>query len=130
MHFLFFTCYLDFIKWSNSCANVDLAIEKKTQKVCFQFRHSFHLVKQQYTKFLLKRIFLDFQWDTSFFRISNTFISNSRLKLAKNQAKAKQHPEVELLLFENYSLSSYILSSKTNLRYRKKCAKNKCVCFN
>ena len=95
----------------------------RRQKVCFQFRHSFHLVKQQYTKFLLKRIFLDFQWDTSFFRISNTFISNRRLKLAKNQAKAKQHPEIELLLFENYSLSSYILSSKTNLRHRKKCAK-------
>ena len=27
------------------------------------------------------------------FFISNTFISNARLKLAKNQAKAKQHPE-------------------------------------
>ena len=26
------------------------------------------------------------------------------MKLAKNQAKAKQHPEVELILFENYSL--------------------------
>ena len=35
------------------------------------------------------------------FFISNTFISNTRLKLVKNQAKAKQHPEVELLLFEN-----------------------------
>ena len=27
-------------------------------------------------------------------------MSNARLKLAKNQAKAKQHPEAELLLFE------------------------------
>ena len=27
------------------------------------------------------------------------------LKLAKNQANAKQHPEAELLLFENYSHS-------------------------
>ena len=36
--------------------------------------------------------------------ISNTFISNARLKLAKIQAKAKQHPEAELLVFENYSL--------------------------
>ena len=33
----------------------------------------------------------------------NTFISNARLKLAKNEANAKQHPEAELLLFENYS---------------------------
>ena len=39
------------------------------------------------------------------FYISNTLTSNSRLKLAKNQAKAKQHSETELLLFENYLLS-------------------------
>ena len=30
------------------------------------------------------------------FVISNTFISNARLKLAKKQANAKQHPEAEL----------------------------------
>ena len=41
--------------------------------------------------------------------ISNTFISNARLKLVKNQAKGKQHPEAEPLLFENYSLSSSTL---------------------
>ena len=34
--------------------------------------------------------------------------------MAKNQANAKQHPEVELLLFENYAYSSFILSSKNN----------------
>ena len=49
--------------------------------------------------------------------ISNTFISNARLKLAKDQANAKQHPETELLLYENYSLSSSSLSSKNNSRY-------------
>ena len=49
--------------------------------------------------------------NTRFF-ISNTFISNARLKLAENQAKAKQHSEVELWLFENYSYSSSTLSSK------------------
>ena len=44
-----------------------------------------------------------------FFFISSTFINNAKLKLAKNQAKAKQNPETELLLFENYSLlSSYL----------------------
>ena len=37
------------------------------------------------------------------FFISNTFISNTRLKLAKNQANAKQNPEAVPLLFENYS---------------------------
>ena len=43
---------------------------------------------------------------------------------AKNEAKAKQHPDVELSLFENYSLFLAMLSFKTNLRYSKKCAKN------
>ena len=46
--------------------------------------------------------------------ISNTFISNARLKLAKNQAKAKQHAGAKLLLYENYWLSSTTLSCKTN----------------
>ena len=40
------------------------------------------------------------------------FITNARLKLAKNQANAEQHPDAELLLFENYSLSSSTISSK------------------
>ena len=52
------------------------------------------------------------------------------MKLAKNQAKAKQQPEAELSLFENFSLSSFILSSKTNLKYFLKIAKNQVCCFN
>ena len=52
--------------------------------------------------------------------ISNTFISNVRLKLAKIQANAKQHPEAELFLFENYSHSSSTLLSKNNRIYSKK----------
>ena len=40
------------------------------------------------------------------FFISNNFISTARLKLAINQANAKQRPETKLLLFENYSHSS------------------------
>ena len=55
---------------------------------------------------------------TPFF-ISDTFKSNARLKLAKNQANAKQHPEAELLLFEIYSHSSSTLSSKNNRTYSK-----------
>ena len=43
--------------------------------------------------------------------------------MAKNQANAKQHPEAELLLLENYSHSSWMLSSKTNRIYSKKLAK-------
>ena len=51
---------------------------------------------------------------------SNTFISNSRLKLAKNQANDKQHPEANLFLFENHAHSSSTLSSKNNWTYSKK----------
>ena len=36
--------------------------------------------------------------------ISNTLISNAILNLAKNQANAKQHPEVELLLLFTFSI--------------------------
>ena len=54
------------------------------------------------------------------FFICNTFISNARLKLAKNKANAKPHPETELLLFENYSHSPYMLSCKNNDTYSKK----------
>ena len=43
--------------------------------------------------------------------------------MAKNQAKTKQHIEVELLLSENYSLCSSTLSFKNNRRHSKKCAK-------
>ena len=50
--------------------------------------------------------------------------------MAKNQAKAKQRPEAELLLFEDYSNSSSSLSTKNNRRHYKKWAKNKWVCFN
>ena len=37
------------------------------------------------------------------FFICKTFVSNGRIKLAKNQVNAKQHTEAELLLFEYYS---------------------------
>ena len=64
---------------------------------------------------------------TRFF-ISNTFISNVRLKLAKNEANVKQHLEAELLLFENYSDSSSTLP-KNNRTYPKNMQKNKCACI-
>ena len=49
---------------------------------------------------------------------SNTFISNSRLKLAKNQANTKQHPEPELLLFKKFL--RYFSSFHSNRGYSKK----------
>ena len=61
--------------------------------------------------------------NTSFF-IKNTIISNFRLKLAKNQANAKQRPEAELLPFENY-LHSLCENDRT---YSRKQAKEQ-VCL-
>ena len=37
----------------------------------------------------------------------------------QNQAKVKQYPEAEILIFENYLLSSSKLSSKNSRRYSK-----------
>ena len=51
------------------------------------------------------------------FFVNNTFTSNTRLKLAKNHAKVKQHLEAEHWLIGNYSLFSSTLSSKNNRRY-------------
>ena len=38
------------------------------------------------------------------FFISNTFTSNARLKLAKNQANANQHPKAELFFWKLFIL--------------------------
>ena len=54
---------------------------------------------------------------TAHFFINNTFIGNTRLKLATDQAKAKQHPQAEAFLFENYLLSSSTLASRNNRAY-------------
>ena len=58
------------------------------------------------------------RFTTRFFFISNTFISNAKLKLAKNQANAKQHPEVERLT--SYWHSSSTLSSNNSRACSKK----------
>ena len=65
-----------------------------------------------------------------FFYKQHFFISNARVKLAKNQEKAKQYPEAEFLLFESYSVPSSTLSSKNNREHCKKCTKNKYVYLN
>ena len=69
-------------------------------------------------------------WKTHFFFLTKTFINNTRLKVGKNQVKARQHPEAEFSLCENYSLSLSMLSSKDVRRYSEKCTKNNCICFN
>ena len=57
------------------------------EEVCKKFTRNF---------FLTKLNFCEVFKNTRFFT-SNTFISNVRLKLAKNQANDKQHPEAKLL---------------------------------
>ena len=52
------------------------------------------------------------------------------LKLAKKQAKGKQNPEAELLLFENYTLSSLCYHPKLIPDILRNMQKNKCVCLN
>ena len=47
-------------------------------------------------------------------------MSNTRLKLVRNQANAKQHPEAELLTPENYLHSSSTLPSNNNRTNSKK----------
>ena len=64
------------------------------------------------------------------FFISNTFISNGNVILAKNEAKVKQDPGAELSLFENYLLFSSPSSSKNDKRYSKNGTKDNCICFN
>ena len=49
------------------------------------------------------------------------------LKLAKNQAKAKQHSE--LSLFEKYSHFSSMLSFNNNRKYFEKCPKRQVGLF-
>ena len=51
------------------------------------------------------------------------------MKLTKNWAKPKQHPEAQLLVFENYSLSSPALSSKNDVHISKNAQKCKCAHF-
>ena len=57
----------------------------------------------------------------TFLCISNTFISNTRLKLAKNEAIAKHPPDAERLKFKNYLHSSSTVSTKNILREKKWC---------
>ena len=61
--------------------------------------------------------------NASFYK-QDFYTQHQAVKFAKNQEKAKQDPEAEQFLFENYSLSSPTLLSKNNRKYSRKCTKN------
>ena len=71
--------------------------------------------------FEIVRRFFDF---LHFYKQHKAEIGNKKKK-KKRKARDKQQPEAELLLFENYTLSSSMLPSKTTLRYSKKYCKRK-----
>ena len=52
------------------------------------------------------------------------FYKQRQPETVKNQVKVRQQPDAELLLSENYSLSSSTLSSKKSRRCSKKCTKS------
>ena len=85
------------------------------------------LLRKSYGGTSANFIFVFFrEWLTRFFFISNTFTNNARLRLAKNQVNVKQHPETELLVFENFSHSSSCYYPKI-IHILKNKQKNKCV---
>ena len=67
--------------------------------------------------------------ETHAFFISYTFISNARLKLAKNHAIAKQHSKAELLTFEITRILHPFYQSRIIWNFLKDKQKNKCVCI-
>ena len=69
-------------------------------------------------------LFLRYWHKHAFFK-STTFINNGKLKLAKSQANAEQHPKAELLLLENYSHFHQCYHPKVI----KNKQKNMCVCI-
>ena len=68
----------------------------------------------------MREAFSVISFTTRFFLLSNAFIGNTRLKLAKNQTNAKQHHEAELLTSKNYWHFSSMLSSNNNMAYSEK----------
>ena len=68
-------------------------------------------------------------WYMLFFYISNTFVSNARLKWAKNQANVKQHPEAELCYLKIIHIFPTRYHPKIMGHILKSKQKNKCVCI-
>ena len=77
---------------------------------------------------MIFRVFQVFEYAAHAFLYKQNFYWKKQAEIdQKNQAKAKLHNETELLLFENYLLSSSTLSSKTLGHILKHVQKSKCV---
>ena len=78
---------------------------------------------------MIFRVFKVFEYAAyAFFLYKQHFYKQHQAEIDKKKwAKAKQHPEAELLLFEIYLLSSATLSSTNNRAYSKNVQKSKCV---
>ena len=68
---------------------------------------------------------LDDSFPVHAFFYKQHFYKQRQAEIDKKQAKS-----TELLLFENYSLSSSTLSSKNIKEHSRKCTKNKYICLN
>ena len=75
---------------------------------------------------MIFRVFQVFEYAAYAFLYKQHFYKQHQAEIGK---KIEQHPEAELLLFENYLLSSTTLSSKSNRTYSKKCAKKQVCLF-
>ena len=79
---------------------------------------------------MIFRVFQVFEYAAHAFLYKQNFYWKKQAEIdQKNQAKAKLHNETELLLFENYLLSSSTLSSKNFRAYSKTCAKKQVCLF-
>ena len=79
---------------------------------------------------MIFRVFKVFKYAAHAFLYKQHLYKQHQAEIGKkNQAKAEQHPEAELLLSENYLLSSSALSSKFKRAYSKKCAKKQVYLF-
>ena len=90
----------------------------------------FHTRKREMClSYVSKHQFILFINYTLFF-CKQHFYKQRQAKIGKKLSKSQATPWGWTFPFENYSLSSSTLSSKNDMRYSKKCIKNKCVCFN
>ena len=105
-------------KQKNKCVSIHEIIRLSIMKMKMKMknrshRHDINIPRlrdgDKNSKYRKCIVTMPYPYDTTLF-LSNTSLSKARLKLAKNQANAKQHPETGHLLFETYLYSSSTLN--------------------